>query len=508
SAAVETVIDACDMVVMAGAIDIHTHVVGANINAAKRLLPERYGNVEAPPTEWTGAPFDLFSTGALYAQMGYTLVVEPAVAPTDAVATHAELELIPYVDRAALCVVGNDDTTLRLLRERASPQTLQDYVAWLLTQTKCIGAKTINPGGVAALKANVRSFDLDDEVPEYGVSSRRITAALRQALATLGVPHPLHLHTHNLGLPGSVDTALATIQSAEAQPMHLAHLQFYGYGKDGSFGMSSGAGQLAEMLAANPQVTADVGQVVFGPTVTVSSDVLTQFHGRSWATPKKWMVRDGDGNGGGVVPYHYKAKNRIAALQWAIGLELFLLIDNPAQIFLTTDHPNGGPFTAYPDIIASLMSVDHRQAQIDRLPKEALETSTLSGIKREYSLSEVATMTRAAPARLLGLADRGHLKVGAVADIAIYPRDANPAKMFANATHVLKNGDAIVKDGKLQPARYGATLAVAPEYDPAIVRHIADDYDSRFSAPPETFTVPDRLLRSTTPFQAVACRPA
>ena len=88
-------IDASGCVVMAGAIDIHTHVVGANVAAARLLLPERYQDVEKPMTEWTGAPFDLFSTGALYAAMGYTLVVEPAVAPSDAVATHAELEACP-----------------------------------------------------------------------------------------------------------------------------------------------------------------------------------------------------------------------------------------------------------------------------------------------------------------------------------------------------------------------------------------------------------------------------
>jgi len=31
------------------------------------------------------------------------------------------------------------------------------------------------------------------------------------------------------------------------------------------------------------------------------------------------------------------------------GLKLFLMIDDPSRVFLTTHHPNGGPFTArYP----------------------------------------------------------------------------------------------------------------------------------------------------------------
>ncbi len=499
-------IDASGCVVMAGAIDIHTHVVGANVSAARQLLPERYADLEKPPSEWTGAPFDLITTGALYAQMGFTLVVEPAVAPIDAVATHAELELIPYVDRAALTVVGNDDVLLGLLRDRASADAVRDYVGWLLTTSRAIGAKTINPGGVAALKQNVRSFELDDVVPEYGVSSRQIGAALRQALVGLGVPHPLHLHTHNLGIPGSVEAAVAQIEAAEGQPLHLAHLQFYGYGTEGEFGMSSGAARLAELLAKHKNVTADVGQVMFGPTVTISSDVLTQFNARRWASPKKWSVRDGDANGGGMVPYHYKARNKIAALQWAIGLELFLLVDDPRQVYLTTDHPNGGPFTSYPDLIALLMDTSTRQAVIDTLPKEAMEVSTLPGITREYSLNEIAIMTRSAPAKLLGTSDRGHLKAGAVADVAIYTDMSDRAAMFRSAKLVMKDGAVIVKDGAVSAPRYGRTLTVTPSYDDSITTHVGAAYDARWGVTPDTFNVPANLLREQSPFEVVPCR--
>ena len=49
-------------------------------------------------------------------------------------------------------------------------------------------------------------------------------------------------------------------------------------------------------------------------------------------------------------------------MQFAAGLELFLLIDDPWRVFFTTDHPNGAPFTAYPDLFALLMSRDVRAA--------------------------------------------------------------------------------------------------------------------------------------------------
>jgi formylmethanofuran dehydrogenase subunit A len=438
--------------------------------------------------------------------MGFTLVVEPAMTPIDAVATHSELETIPYVDRAVLTVLGNDDVLLGLIRDGASTGLIQDYVAWSLCMSRAIGIKAVNPGGVAAFKENIRRFNLDDIVPEYGVSARSIGAQLRTALLNLGVPHPLHLHTCNLGLPGSADTALATINAAEGQPLHLAHLQFYGYGAGGALGISSAASRLAEAIGTHKNVTVDVGQVMFGPTVTISSDVLTQFNARKRASPRKWMVRDGDCNGVGVVPYTYRRRNRVNALQWAIGLELFLLVDDCWRVLLTTDHPNGGPFTSYPELLQLLMDRSARAAAIAGLPNDALETSLLPSIKREYSMREIAIMTRAAPALLLGLADRGHLGPGAVADVAIYRDQPDRARMFRNADWVVKNGIAIVRSGRLQEPRFGKTLSVAPGFDPAIERYIGQGYERRWGMPPAAFAVPDHLLNDISPFEVVPCR--
>src|SRR4029077_17922058 len=134
----------------------------------------------------------------------------------------------------------------------------------------------------------------------------------------------------------------------------------------------------------------------------------------------KSVILEGEANGAGIVPYEYRASDFYNAVQWAAGLELFLLIDDPWRVLFTTDHPNGAPFTTYPDIFALLMDRELRAQQIATLPPDAVAVTPLPAITREYSLTEIATMTRAAPARLLGLADRGHLEAGAVADIAVY----------------------------------------------------------------------------------------
>ncbi len=128
-----------------------------------------------------------------------------------------------------------------------------------------------------AFKHNVRSFALDDVVPDYDVSSRTIVETLQQAVMDLGLAHPLHLHTNNLGLGGNVESAIATIEAARGKPLHLAHLQFYSYGAEGKRGFSSAAARLAEAVNAHPNVTVDVGQVMFRQTVTVSLDIVRQY---------------------------------------------------------------------------------------------------------------------------------------------------------------------------------------------------------------------------------------
>ena len=81
--------------------------------------------------------------------------------------------------------------------------------------------------------------------------------------------------------------------------------------------------------------------MLFGNTVTITADGPWQ-HLLYKLTGRKWGNLDVENETGcGIVPYTYKEKNLVNAVQWAVGLELLLLINDPWRIFLTTDHPNG-----------------------------------------------------------------------------------------------------------------------------------------------------------------------
>lgn len=481
-------------VVMAGAIDIHSHIAGGNANTARVLLPEQHRNHMARRLghAHANARWSTVDTGYRYARMGYTTVVEPAVLPANAWDAHLQMADIPLIDTAGLAILGSDDFLLGRLRDGASQAEINDYVAWTLNATRCLGLKIINAGGANAFKSNARSFGLDDVVPAYGVSSRRILEVLQRAVCDLRLPHPPHVHCNNLGMPGNVETALATMEAAQGLPMHLAHIQFYGYGQDGPRGFSSAAARLLEGFRRHPNITMDVGQVLFGQTVTMSGDVIAQFSRREDANPGKWVAWDAECDGaGGVVPYRYSQKSFVNSLQWIIGLEIFLLADDPWRVFFTTDHPNGAPFTRYPQLLRLLMDEGYRQECLAQLHPEAVAMSLLKDVKKAFSLYEIAIMTRTAAARLLGLSDRGRLSPGALADIAVYQEQQDKDVMFSRASLVFKDGELIVRDGEVVQRRAGTAQVVRPVFDQRIERRIKAYFDRYYSLSLDHFAVND-----------------
>ena len=480
-------------IVMAGGIDIHTHIGGGKVNLARLLLAEDHDDnpVASGALTRSGsgtiAPSS-FVTGYRYAEMGYTACFEPAMMPVNARQSHLEMADTPMLDTGAYVLLGNDDFLLRLLKAGKEQSLVNDYVAWTIHAARAMGIKVVNPGGISAFKFNQRKLDLDEKNGYYGITPRKVLSALLDALEALGVPHPLHVHGCNLGVPGNYLTTLETIAAAEGRPLHLTHVQFHSYGNEGDRKFSSAAAQLAEEVNRNRNVSIDVGQIMFGQTITASADTMMQHKGHIHASPNKWVCMDIECDAGcGVVPFRYRDRNYVNALQWCIGLEIFLLVDDPWRVFLTTDHPNGAPFTSYPHLIRLLMDKSFRNDMLSTINKEAAATSNLSSIDREYSLYEIAIITRAAPARSLGLKDHGHLGTGAMADIAVYKPDDNAETMFATPGYVFKNGEPCVRNGKVSAIPATSTHVVEPEYDPGIEKPLKRYFDRYMTMNMENF---------------------
>ncbi|MCL1961284.1 MAG: formylmethanofuran dehydrogenase subunit A [Desulfovibrionaceae bacterium] len=471
-------IDASGCVVMAGGIDMHTHIGGGKVNLARLLLPEDH-RIGSNPIALPGNALELAScgqctpgtlaTGYRYVEMGYTAAFEPAMVAANARHAHMEMGDTPILDHGAYVMLGNDELMLRMLAEGQDFQRIRDYVGWTINATKAMGVKVVNPGGISAFKFNQRKLDVDERHAHWRITPRQVVHTLARALRELGVPHPLHIHGSNLGVAGNIESTLGTIAALEGLPGHLTHVQFHAYGAEGPKKFSSAALELAQAVNANGNISIDVGQIMFGQTVTASGDTMRQYAQSALGSPRKWAGADIECEAGcGVVPFRYREQSYVNALQWVIGLELFLLVNDPWRVVLTTDHPNGGPFTSYPHLIRLLMDRGFREQQLARLHPDVAAQCALSAIQRELTLYEIAIMTRAGPARLLGLRDRGHLGVGAAADIAVYLDNADREAMFATPQYVFKDGALVSRAGRIQAAPVGGAHFVEPDYDHGI----------------------------------------
>ena len=206
---------------------------------------------------------------------------------------------------------------------------------------------------------------------------------------------------------------------------HFTHLQFHAYDAAPDGTRRSGARALIEYINAHPEVSGDVGQVMFGPATTLTADgpveyLLHKSSGRRWVNVDVELE-----TGCGIVPYTYKEKSAVSALQWVVGLELFLLSADPWRVVLSTDHPNGGSFLAYPELIRLLMDRTYRDTCLARVNPALLAGSAMAdGIAREYTLDEIAIVTRAGAGAAARPVAQGAPRGGADADVTVYTRDA------------------------------------------------------------------------------------
>ena len=349
---------------------------------------------------------------------------------------------------------------------RGDDGALQRLVATAIHAGRGWAVKVANPGGNLFWRHGRRGdhHDLDTPLPGLTLSPRGLLDRLATAVDALGLPHPLHVHTANLGLPGNWRTLEETMRTFEGRRAHLAHVQFHSYTggnlDEDSFG--SGVEQLAEIFNGQPGLTLDVGQVLFGDTVAMTGDSEAAAH-LAHATGVPWACHDQHLAGGcGVMPIRYREKSLIHAWQWAIGLEWYLRLADPWRAALSTDHPNGAHFLAYPLLMKLLGDEPFRREAFARIHPAVCNRSPLGGLTREYSLQELCILTRAAPARIAGLPHKGHLGPGADADVVLYRPDADLARMFAVPARVYKGGELVAEDGEIRARPRGAVMAAIP----------------------------------------------
>lgn len=513
------VIDAIGMIVMPGGVDIHSHIAGSEVNSGRLLRPEdHFKDVEAKgKITRSGVGHSIpstFTTGYRYAKMGYTTVMVPSMPPLEARHTHEEMDDTPIIDKSAYPLLGDSWFVLEYL-EKGQVEECANHVAWMLKATKGYAIKIVNPGGLECWGFGRNVSGIDDPIPNFNITPREVVRGLCKVNKLLNLPHTIHLHTNNLGKPGNYITTLKTMDCVSdlaegGKPiLHITHCQFSAFKGTDWNNMSSGTEKIAKYVNHHDHVTIDIGQVVFTDTTTMTADGPFQF-GLYQLTGNKWINHDVETEtAGGIVPFKYRRKSYVNATQWAIGLELALLIKSPWKVFLTTDHPNAAPFTTYPRVISWLMSRRAREKVMEKIHRKARRKVPLADIEREYDLYDVAISTRAGTAKALGLKWKGHLGVGADADVAIYdlnPRKIDPSeeyksvrRAFEKAAYTIKGGEIVVRDGEIVKSVSGRTYWVNVQTCEPMKADadLKQRFEKYWTVKYENYSIPEKYLHSS-----------
>ncbi len=515
-----TVIDASGMTVMAGGVDIHTHVSGPKVNTGRMMRPEdklRRGSSqgsrirEGKWMEMGSSVPSTWKTGYAYARMGYTFTNEAAMPPLFATHVHDEFRYTPIVDQSAMALFGNNWFCLEYLKNKEIENNAA-YVAWLLKSTYGFGIKCVNPGGTEAWAWGKNCVDIYDPVPYFDITPAEIITGLIETNEYLGLPHSIHLHGNNFGNPGNYEHTIKTLELASGyhpqstfgreQVLHNAHLQFFCYKGNGWGTIASGAREVMDFVNSTDNITVDIGAVTLDETTTMTSDGPFEHH-LQLINHRKWANLDVEvETGSGVVPYVYDKNIQVNGVQWAVGLEIALYAKDLMRVHLTTDHPNAGPFTRYPRIIAWLMSEKARNSTLASMKHEdaILNATTIATLDRELSLYEIAMMTRAGTAKALGISDHyGSLAEGAYGNVAIY--NLNPdtlpdhpeeiEKAFSNTAYTIKEGLVVVQEGKVvrEPEKHTLWTRVLMPENQQVLRDIKEKFISSYSVNLENYSV-------------------
>ena len=233
----------------------------------------------------------------------------------------------PCVDGGFFVLMGNDEYLLRQIDAGERDQA-RDYAAWLLGATGGYAIKIVNPG-------RHRGLEVGPAEPQR--AGRALASARRHAAR-----HSRDTHRRGQQLWPAASGAYPLQQPRHAGQRGHHPRQHAGAGRAAGALHPSAVPRLRraaagarravpiiEYVNGHPELSVDVGQVMFGPATTITADgpveyLLHKSSGRKWVNIDIELE-----TGCGIVPLLYKDKAAVSALQWAIGLELFLLSKRP-----------------------------------------------------------------------------------------------------------------------------------------------------------------------------------
>jgi formylmethanofuran dehydrogenase subunit A len=161
-----------------------------------------------------------------------------------------------------------------------------------------------------------------------------------------------------------------------------------------------------------------------------------------------------------------------------------------------------------------IMSEAFRKQTFSECHKWANDRSELGGINRELSLYDLAILTRANPAKTIGMAHRkGSLGVGADGDVTVY--NINPQQLDANnyeallqafrkAEYTVKGGEMVAVKGEIvslpEKRTYYSEVHVENEREKEMLVDVKEWF-RYYTLGFANYPTPEKYLENPTPIQ-------
>ena len=198
---------------MPGGVDMHCHIAGPKVNAARMLRPEdSAGRSRRPPhgrptrSGTLGSVPSTFATGYQYAGLGYTTAFDAAIPPLAARHAHEEFRDTPVIDKGFFVLMGNNHYVMDRIRAGRARSGCKAFVAWLLDAAEGLRREGRQPRRRRELEAGAGATSTASTTrsSHFGVTPRQIILVeLARAVDELGLPHPVHIHATTSACPAT-----------------------------------------------------------------------------------------------------------------------------------------------------------------------------------------------------------------------------------------------------------------------------------------------------------------
>ncbi|MBD3230692.1 MAG: amidohydrolase family protein [Candidatus Lokiarchaeota archaeon] len=448
-------IDASGKTVIPAAIDIHAHIASQQVNWARLLGSKNQKFIE------TWNRLTLKNIAIDYIANGYTFIIDANVYPSLSKQTIFNFSNLPVLDKGMLLNVGN----LWVLEDefqRGKIEEISYFISDILSMCKGFGIKAYNP-----FEAESWNFkELRDNVEQggrlYNFSSLEVYKNLTDAVENLKLPHSVHAHIEgyeNIVGKNNLKKVLENIDFSNLvreneksitrdQIFHLAHANSYNIDGDNS--------ELLSVINSNNAIDLDLGFIGFddiNPLIT-SDRRLINNHMKKDNGEAKVIRTAYETEGDSFVSFRkFDKKNKEHCMLWANCLELALKTENKWQIQLSFNFPHYSHVKNLPKIVSWLISVEARENFMKNMNNDFLNNTSLNEINNFLTFNDIVTITRASPAKSLGLAEmKGNFSLGADGDVNIIDIDLNEidiSKEYEKIEESLKNIEYVIKGGKI-----------------------------------------------------------